>query len=154
MLRITLSQRENKEQAESKPGARPHNAPDDATAGMPPISTALLTSPVRFGSAPVQLAHLGLNPHPRSFRDGKAQSPTLTHAAKYMPSPHYEYIQISPTPQLPNHSNLFTPYSIFAYTLVIRCASVKLRAMPHPRQHWLQCPCLRQIALTLPHLTP
>ncbi len=28
--------------------------------------------------------------------------------------------------QLPSHSNLFTPYSILAYTLVIRCASAKL----------------------------
>ena len=28
--------------------------------------------------------------------------------------------------QLPSHSSLFTPYSIFAYTLVIRCASARL----------------------------
>lgn len=27
----------------------------------------------------------------------------------------------------PNHSNLFTPYSILAYTLVMRCASARLK---------------------------
>jgi hypothetical protein len=36
--------------------------------------------------------------------------------------------------QLPSHSNLLTPYSIFVYMLVILRASAKLKSFAEPRK--------------------
>lgn len=41
--------------------------------------------------------------------------------------PNVEYMPEQKQIQPPSQSSLFTPYSIFAYTLVILCASAKLK---------------------------